>query len=519
MVREGALAQPQRVSRAGRLKQLAGQSFVYGLGGLVSKAVGIVLLPIYLHHVTRDQFGSVELVMASITLAAILLRLGLTNAMFRFSFDNPGSDMRVRTVQTAFAGVLTMSTLGVAVGLLAAATVEPFTEVLGGRELTVIGLAGLWVTMNFDILTGIYRIERRPTAYVGYSLLNVAITIVLTLILVIPLHLQASGLMIGNFSGTYITYLLMLYARRDIVGFRLVDRGLLRRMLHFSVPLMPAGLALWALNVADRFQVQGLTSKAELGSYSTAAKLALAAMLLIAAFQTAWPAFANSMPTEDETRVVYRLVLTYWSMVMGWAIVVISLLAPPYIHLTLPRPVWNAAPVVPFLTFGAVLYGAYMILNAGVNRSKKTRFTPVVTGVSAAVNVGLNFALIPLWGIVGAGVSTVVGYAVLVYLGWRNAQHSYPVDYEWSRVLRVTAVTAAAVAASILVIPATGWVGIPVRLAIIAGFPLALMAAGVLSRGEQRRMRERVAAMRGRRSRQATLAAEADEAAEEEPVA
>jgi O-antigen/teichoic acid export membrane protein len=506
-VPDGALAHAP-VSRAGRMKQLAGQSFVYGLGGLVSKAVGIVLLPVYLHHVTRDQFGSVELVMASITLAAILLRLGLTNAMFRFSFDNPGTDMQVRAVQTTFAGVLAMSTLGVALGAVAALTSDAFTGVLGGRELTLIGLSGLWVTMNFDVLTGVYRIERRPTAFVGYSLVNVAITIVLTLILVIPLHKQASGLLIGNFSGTYLTYLLMLWARRDVVGFALADRALLRRMLHFSVPLMPAGLALWALNVADRFQVQGLTSKA-----------ALAAMLLITAFQTAWPAFANSMPTEDETRSVYRLVLTYWSMVMGWAVVVISLLTPPYVHLALPRPVWNAAPVVPFLVFGSVLYGAYMILNAGVNRSKKTRFTPVVTGISAAANVGLNFLLIPVWGIVGAGVSTVAGYALLVYLGWRNAQHSYPVDYEWSRVVRVAAATAAVVALSALVIPATGWVGIPVRLALIAGFPLVLVAAGVLSPGEQRRIRAQIARLRARRSRDAVLAAEADEAAEEEPVA
>ena len=30
-----------------RLRQLAGQSFVYGLGGIVSKLVGIFLLPIY----------------------------------------------------------------------------------------------------------------------------------------------------------------------------------------------------------------------------------------------------------------------------------------------------------------------------------------------------------------------------------------------------------------------------------------------------------------------------------------
>lgn len=507
------------MNRAGRLKQLAGQSFVYGLGGLVSKAVGIFLLPVYLSHVSRDQFGSVELIMASITLAAIVLRLGLTPAMFRFSFDNPGTDMRARTVQTAFTGVLFMSTLGLVVGALCALTIKPFADIMGGRELTLIGLTGLWVTMNMDIVTGIYRIERRPTAYVAYSLANVVITIVLTVVLVVGLHLQASGLMIGNFSGTYITYLMMLYARRHTVGFRLLDRGLLRRMLHFSVPLMPAGLALWALNVADRFQVQSLTSRADLGSYSVAAKIALSVMLLIAAFQTAWPAFANSMPTEDETRDVYRIVLSYWSMAMGWAVVVVSLLTPPYVHHSLPRSVWNAAPVVPMLMLGSVLYGAYMILNAGVNRSKKTRYTPVVTGVSALVNVGLNFWMIPRWGIEGAGASTVIGYVLLVYLGWLNSQRSYPVAYEWGRVIRIALLVSAILVASVWWIPATGAAGYAIRGALAVAFPLGLILVGAFSPGEQRLIRARLRAMGLRRSPTAVAAAEQQEAVEEEPVA
>jgi O-antigen/teichoic acid export membrane protein len=507
------------VNRAGRLKQLASQSFVYGLGGLVSKAVGIFLLPIYLSHVTRDQFGAVELIMAAITLMAVLLRLGLTSAMFRFAFDHPGTDMRTRTMQTAFVGTLALSTLGVVVCALLTVGVPAFAGILGGVELTLIGLSGLWVSMNFDIVTGVYRIERRPVAYTAYSILNVFITIVLSIILVVPLHLQASGLLIGNFSGTYITYVLMVFAQRHTIGFRMFDRALLRRMLHFSIPLMPAGLALWALNVADRFQVQGLDSQAELGSYSVAAKLALSVMLLIAAFQTAWPAFANSMPTEDETRDVYRLVLTYWSMAMGWAVVVISLAVPPYIHHSLPRSVWDASPVVPMLMLGSVMYGAYMILNAGVNRSKKTRMTPVVTGISAAVNVGLNFIVIPLWGIRGAGASTVVGYAVLVYLGWRNAQRSYPVSYEWWRVIKITAVVSLVLLASVLAIPPTGAAGLSIRIALAALFPFLLIAVGVLSRGEQRIIRQRLVTMGMRRSPQAVIHAEEEEAVEEEPVA
>ena len=110
--------------------------------------------------------------------------------------------------------------------------------------------------MNFDIVTGIYRIERRPTAFVVYSLTNVAHHRGhLDRARGRHWHHEPAGLMIGNFSGTYVTYALMLIARRD-VGRLALDRELLRRMLHFSVPLIPAGLALWALNVADRFQVK-----------------------------------------------------------------------------------------------------------------------------------------------------------------------------------------------------------------------------------------------------------------------
>ena len=175
--------------------------------------------------------------------------------------------------------------------------------------------------------------------------------------------------------------------------------------------------------------------------------------------------------------------------------------------------------MVPLLMFGSVLFGAYLILNAGVNRSKKTRFTPVVATVAAIVNVGLNFALIPWFGIVGAGISTVVGYVVLVYLGWRNAQHSYPVDYEWSRVIRTALVTAVFIALSILVVPATGWVGVPVRIAMGLLFPIGLIAVGVVHRGEVGRVRDMVAAMGRRRTKAAVLEAEEEEAVEEEPVA
>ena len=102
----------------------------------------------------------------------------------------------------------------------------------------------------------------------------------------------------------------------------------------------------------------------ELGSYSAASKISLGIMLPIAAFQTAWVPFANSFTDEDEAKRTYRAVFSYWSALIAWAVVAMSLFAPPYIHLLMPHAWWGAAPVVPLLTAGSALYGAYMILSS-----------------------------------------------------------------------------------------------------------------------------------------------------------
>ena len=480
---------------APRLRSLAGQSLTYGLGGFTGRIVGFFLVPIYVTYAGRNAFGVVELVMSAITAAAIVLRLGITASMSRFTLGDPDRDDWAPVIQTVFVFVMVASTLSLAVGLV---LLGPLASLLGvSRSVALIGLVGLWVTMNYDVVARIYRIERRARSFIVFTLLNVAITVVLTLVLVIGLHEKAIGLMVGNFGGSVLVYACLVFARRHTIGLRRFDTDVLRQVLHYSLPLMPAGLALWGLNFADRAQIQGLATTAELGSYAVAAKVALGVMLAVGAFQTAWPPFAHSIRGEQTAKQTFRQVFTYWAVVMGWAISALTLISAPYIRLAFPGNVGNAIPVVPLLMAGAVLYGGFMVVNIGVTFSKKTRMTPVISAIAAAANIGLNFYFIPTWGIVGAGLTTVIGYALLLWLGWLNAQRSYPVNYDWNRVLRIFAVATGYIALSLWVVPEASAVGIALRLLLSASFPLALLAVGALSADDRDRIRA-LAAMRPR---------------------
>jgi O-antigen/teichoic acid export membrane protein len=480
-------ALPAPAPRSGRLSALVGQSFIYGLGGILARVAGIFLVPVYLVAAGTEAFGVAELVTSAVAVAAIVLRFGIVNSMSRFTLgEGPTGDWSP-VVHTIYTFVLSVSTAATVVGLLVREQIADLLDV--SETVASVGVVGLWITMNYDVLARLYRIERRASAFVAFQLTNVAVTVILTVVLVVVLDKGAVGLLLGNFAGTGAVYLLMLWARRRSVGIRRADPTVARELLQFSLPLMPANVAIWALNLADRIMLQRLAGPLELGQYAAASRVAAGMAVLLAAFQAAWTPFAHALRGEEGDEVAkrtYAEVLTFWSVAMGWGLAAVTLLSAPYIALTFPESAQDAISVVPLLATGIVLYGAYLIVGLGVAIVKRTRMTPVIACTAGAVNIGLNFWFIPHLGLVGAGITTVIGFGLLVLLQWLNARRLYPIAYEWGRLARVAAWTAAVVALSVWVIPESGAAGIVTRIALVLAYPLGLLAVRAVSRADLR---------------------------------
>jgi O-antigen/teichoic acid export membrane protein len=288
---------------------------------------------------------------------------------------------------------------------------------------------------------------------------------------------------VGNFSGTLIVYLSLLGYRREQLGLEF-DRGLLREMNRFGIPLVPTALFLWMTNFSDRFFLVWLADVAEAGIYSVGVRIASAMVLLLTAFRTAWPAFAYSIRDEREARQTYAYVLTYLTVITAWVALALSVLAPWLVDLLADEAFAEASEVVGPLAFSTVAYGAYIVVAIGVGRARRTQFNWVVTGIAAAVNVALNLALIPAYGMVGAAIATVAAYgSMAIGMGWWS-QRIYPVPYQWRRV--ATAALAAVALAAIGGIVDAGLLG---AFALIAAYPFALLALGFTSPVERRRLR------------------------------
>jgi O-antigen/teichoic acid export membrane protein len=452
-----------------QITRLAQHSAIYGLGGLVSRFVALLLLPLYTRYLTPADYGAVETLVALAAILATVLRLGIASAFFRFYFDSADAAHRLRVVRTSFWFTMAMATLGLVVGLILA---EPISNWLfdTGDHTTLVraSFVLLWAQMNYEQITSLFRVEERAVAFTIATLVNLAVTVAATVLFVVVFDWGATGVVAGNFTGTLIVYAALLVYRHEQLGLTL-DRPLLRQMNRFGIPLVPSMLALWLLNFGDRFFILKLADQSEVGVYSIGARIASAMVLLLAAFRAGWLAFAYSIEDDDRARRAYSFVLTYLLFVASWAALALALLSPWLVRWLTTPAFFDASEVVPLLVFGAVALGGFNVVSIVLGRRKRTQFNWVATGSGAAVSVVLNLVLIPPYGIVGAGIANLSAFTVmfLVITWW--SQRVFWVPYQWRRV-----VTVVGVAVGLTVLGKAVDVPLAAAIALVAVYPLVL---------------------------------------------
>jgi O-antigen/teichoic acid export membrane protein len=417
---------------------------------------------------------------------AIALQMGIASAFFRFYFDAKETAEKLTVVRTSFWFTMAMSTVGLVLGVLFASPISHWIGLGHQPWLVRAGAVGLWAQTNYQQLTALFRVEERSTAYAIASIANVLVTVAAMVVFVAVFHWGAVGLVVGNFTGTLAVYLGLLAYRTEQLGLEF-DRTLLRKMQKFGMPLVPSALALWMINFIDREFVSWYKGNGEVGVYSAAVKIASVITFVLIAFRTAWPAFAYSIEDDREARRTYSFVLTYLLALASWGALTLGALAPWWTELLTDPKYQRAEKGIALLAFAGAIYAGYTVLAIGSGRARRTQLNWVVSGIGAAVNVALNFWLVPRYGMVGAAISTLAAYVVLFAGMTLYAQRVYPVAYQWRRV-----VTVVLAAAGLTVIPRATGLSFAPSVALVAAYPVVLLLCGFYLPAERARIRRLV---------------------------
>ena len=478
---------------SGYLRRLATTGAAYTAASILSKLIAVALLPLYTRYLTPDDYGAAEVLFAAVVAASIVIRLGVIEALLRFYYKS-GEDAG-RVLSTSFAALFWFATVAALVVLPFA---EPISEALFAKpisegileesaaaDLVRISIGGLWVLTLHEYLLTIFRLEERARAFFAVTIANVLAAIALTVALVVGADEGARGLLLGSYAsgGAFVLGLIVVHRRRISLW---IDRQLLRRMMRFGLPTMPAELSLYMLNFVDRIIIVRAAGLAEAGLYSLAVKFAQAVNVLVRGFQLAWPPLAYSIRDDDEARRFYARVVTYFIAACAFVVTGMWLLSR-WIARALAAPDFFASyEAVGLISTAVTLYALYMVQVVILGRTGRTELNLPATIAALVANVILNLVLVPPLGIVGAGIALVASYLVVVAAMYGFTQRLFPVPYEWGRLARVVLVSAALVGLGELLLPTEGLAGLAGRVALLLAYPLALLGSGFFSREERR---------------------------------
>ena len=467
------------------LKQLAGETAIYGLSTILARIVNFVLVPVYTRVLTQADYGVVTELMSWIAVLQVVMVLGLETGCFRFA-NRPGVDVS-RVYGSAFSAVFAVS---VAVLALAIAFAEPIASAFGFGEFAASSMgAGAYNQvimymggiLAMDAVTAILfarlRQEHKALRFALIKTLKIFTELGVNLYLFLCV---SKPLWIYNFVSvtpdfTYVIFaifvsclLCALLLLPDFFTLSLRPDGkLMKVMLLYSLPLMIAALPGVVNDLLDRilfrwFDTSSEQWRATLGVYQAAVKLSVIMNLFIQMFRYASEPFFFQRASDRNSKELYSKVMTlfvaFCCTVLLGVIFYIDVL-----ELLLGRDFRSAIGVVPIMLLSYILLGMLFNVNMWYKLSGRTTMAIWITLAGLVVTALVNIIFMPRFSYWASAFGHLASYAVMLLVSVLLGNKYYRIDYDWKKICLIFALTAVFYAFSLL----TAGIGLmPLRLGV-----------------------------------------------------
>lgn len=414
--------------------QLGKEVVIYGITSALTRFMNILLVPVLGRMLLPEEYGIYGLLAVTAGLVSILQGLGLDSAVGRWFYDTEVKNDRAVTVGTWFYTQIVVSLIVAGIFLVEA---EPLALLITGDAgntplLRLIGLtlpgAGL-----VTIIGNLFRLERRAKQNAAFSAFAafVSVSVVIGFLLATPNRIM--GVFIGQVAASVIngSAALFLIVRNEYLG--ALDLQRLRLMLRFSIPLIPAAFSAWIVGFADRFFLKHFVSTWDVGIYQVGSSIAVVVGLLTSAFQLAWGPFALSIHKEERAKKIYANAMLLYIGVACLVASVLAIWAVPIVSFVASKAYADAGKVVAILAFTHVSVGLMYIANTGLFIKKRSLSTAGAMIAAAAINIGLNFILVPAYGKTGGALSTLVSQSIIPLYLFYASHKVYPIPYPFVR--------------------------------------------------------------------------------------
>ena len=442
---------------ANPIKQLAGETAIYGLSTILARIINFALVPLYTRVLTQAQYGVVSEFMAYIAMLQVVLTLGMETGCFRYA-TKAGADPK-QVFSNAFVTVFGVCALFLACMIVFAGDISTAMGYPGFSNMIVYCGLILAIDCTTAILFAKLRHEHKALKFAVIKTLKILTEVGVNLLLYLVLaarFAEGSCLWLTRFVSatpdfTYpifailvscVVCLILIFPELLKLTFKL-DKGLIHRLLVYSLPLMIAGLPGIMNDVLDRLLMRFLNAdpvnwRADLGVYQAAVKLAVIMQLFVQMFRYAAEPFFFQRERDKDSKKVYAEVLNYFTAFCMFGFVALMLFMDE-IGLILGKDFREGLSITPIMLMAYVITGILFNVNIWYKLSEKTGYAVWITLAGLVVTVVVNILFMPRYSYHAAAWGHIASYLTMLVLTAALGRKHYPIPYNWGVVLLLVA--------------------------------------------------------------------------------
>ena len=412
-------------------QKLLSNTVLFGLSTFGARFLNFLLTPFYTRILSSAEYGVTDLLIQTGNLIIPIASVSIANAVIRYGLEDTEDK----------SGVFTTGLLVNLTGFFVLLLVSPL---LGRIEF----LSGyVWLVLLYVLAANVHSVCNQFARTMGHvrlfaldGILRTVLAIVFNILLLAVFPLGITGYVLASVLADAFTTVFVFLRAKEWRYLRLsaLSGGMAGRMLRYSAPLVPSSLCSWIINISDRYLIALLVGNAANGIYAVSNKIPTVLFTVANTFSSAWQISALDKQSRAEKERFFSNVFAVYTAI---AFVGLALLLWPadgtgdnntpaateqrqqyaYDLESLEEKLANTLSQVEgagrtqvvltlattFGCLGSFLASIYMV-------EQRSGATLATTMLGAAANVVGNCFLIQLWGSMGAALSTLASYFLIL---------------------------------------------------------------------------------------------------------
>lgn len=393
-----------------RYTKLVRNSLTFAIGNFGSKFISILLVPLYTYVLSSADYGKIDLVITTTNLVLPIFFLSITEAILRFSIDDTNN-----LKNTLSSGLLLTFVLSVIAGIFYPFIIQliPNVDIRMFKYLLII----LVLQQCQSLISQFTRARGEVLTYSINGILFTLITVLFNIVFLVILKLGIDGYFYSIIIANLFSIVFLSIKMRIInyIEFKSVTSLHLKEMLRYSIPLIPNMVMWWVVNSSTRYFILYFNGTSENGLYAVASKLPALITMLAAIFSQAWQLSSVEEYKSKDRETFFSKTFTVYSMLMMISSSALLIFLKPIMLIFIESSYFRSWTFVPPLVLAAVYSSFAGFIGTTYTAAKKTSgifYSSIAGGI---ISILVSYFLIPTYGGVGAGISSLIGF-VVIYL-------------------------------------------------------------------------------------------------------